>query len=84
MSIAAPVVFILLPSKRKNAYYRAFKGLKAKMTELGLPPLMAKWVMSDFERNIQTQFQRVFPGIPWRHCLFHYVKAVMRQVKKNI
>ena len=84
MFISAPVVFILLPDKSKNSYYRAFRGIKIKMEELGLPPtLLAKWVMSDFEENIKKQFLRVWPGMSWRHCLFHYVKAVMRQVKSS-
>jgi len=79
--VLAPVVFMLLPNKKRKTYYRAFKGLKGALKDLGLPDvLLAKWVMSDFESNIKTQFLRVFPGIPWRHCLFHYVKAVLRQV----
>ena len=69
-----------MPNKRKKAYSKAFKGLKKAMDNMGLPGLLAKWVMSDFESNIKSQFQKVFPGIPWRHCLFHFVKALMRQV----
>ena len=50
------------------------------MNSLELPGLLAKYVMSDFESNIRTQFQRIFPGLPWRNYLFHFVKAIMRQV----
>ena len=78
--ISVPVAFILLPNKKKKAYYKAFKGLKKYCDALGLPVLMAKYCMSDFEANIRTQFLRIWPGIPWHHYLFHFVKAVMRQV----
>ena len=51
------------------------------MDGLELPGVLAKYVMSDFESNIKTQFLKVWPNVPWRHCLFHFVKAVMKQVR---
>ena len=54
------MVFILLPNKKK-AYYQAFKGMKKYCDELGLPVLMAKYCMSDFEDNIRTQLQEKLP-----------------------
>ena len=51
------------------------------MNSLELPGLLAKYVMSDFESNIRTQFQRIFPGLRWKNYLFHFVKAIIGGMK---
>lgn len=53
------------------------------MDALGLPGLTCAYAIADFESNIKTSFLEVWPGIAFRHCLFHYKQAIWRKVSTS-
>ena len=50
------------------------------MDELGLEGLTCSYAIADFESNIKNCFLQVWPGITFRHCLFHFKQAIWRKV----
>ena len=78
--ISVPIAFALLPNKKQASYLSAFNGIKRRMDELGLNGLTCSYAIADFETNIKTCFLQVWPGIAFRHCLFHFKQAIWRKV----
>ncbi|CAL2043536.1 unnamed protein product [Caenorhabditis brenneri] len=78
-SVIRPVVFALLPSKRKVCYTTVIEELKKQ-------PQLANWdpemVISDFELNIQKAFREQFPSIRIHSCYFHLIQAWRRKMQK--
>ena len=40
-------------------------------------------VVSDFESGFYQPLMKMFPGVKWRGCLFHYSQAIMKKVRSN-
>ena len=59
-----PVAFGLLPDKKRQSYDDFFSLLKQALEHPSRDlELSAEWVMSDFEHNIRTSWQAIFPNI---------------------
>ena len=71
-----PVAFGLLPDKKRQSYDDFFSLLKQALEHPSRDlELSAEWVMSDFEHNIRTSWQAIFPNIKAKGCHFHYAKV---------
>ena len=40
-------------------------------------------VVSDFESGFCQPLMKMFPGVKWRGCLFHYSQAIMKKVRNS-
>ena len=79
---AVPVVFALLPDKKKRSYEDLFGSVKRALEDRKLE-LSAQTFISDFEHNIRITFTDHFPSVEPRGCYFHYGKAIWSRVKKG-
>ena len=71
-----PVAFGLLPDKKRQSYDDLFSLLKQALEHPSRDlELSAEWVMSDFEHNIRTSWQSIFPNIKAKGCHFHFAKV---------
>ena len=80
--VFVPVVFALLPDKKRESYDAMFGLLREALETLG-KELSASFFMSDFEIAIRESFLGTFQGIEAKGCAFHYSKAVLSKVARS-
>lgn len=68
-----PLVYCLLPNKKEITYVTVLNKLKDLK-----PDLKPKSVMLDYELATLNAFQKVFPGIKCRGCIFHMNQSFYR------
>ncbi|KAF1756397.1 hypothetical protein GCK72_012850 [Caenorhabditis remanei] len=77
--VVKPVVFALLPNKQLATYEFMINQLKRL-------PFLQNWkpdmIISDFEVNIKTAFERSFPTASFHGCLFHLIQSWRRRAEK--
>uniref|UniRef100_A0A915EA86 OTU domain-containing protein n=1 Tax=Ditylenchus dipsaci TaxID=166011 RepID=A0A915EA86_9BILA len=61
-----PCLFMLLPNKSEESYYRAFEAVFRKY-----PMLRPKALMADFEQAPAKVMKKLFPSVVLNFCLFH-------------
>ena len=75
-----PVLYALLPNKRRDTYQRMLTMVQQKATSLGTvldPPAF----LADFELAIKQAVQLAFPTAEYKGCYFHFCQALMRKVQ---
>ena len=76
-TISIPVLFALLPNKRRRTYNRLFTLVRDMLPEQIRPSS----IMSDFEQGIQQAAMAVFgPNVDICGCLFHFVQCLLKRV----
>ena len=70
-SVFVPVVFSLLPDKKRESYDTMFSLLKENLESRNLE-MSALFFMSDFEIAIRDSFVSHNPGIEAKGCIFHF------------
>ena len=76
-----PVLYALLPNKRRDTYQRMLTLVKQKATSLGTvldPPAF----LADFELAIKQAVQLAFPTAEYQGCYFHFCQSLMRRVQR--
>jgi hypothetical protein len=74
---AVPLVYALLPNKRRETYAALFDELR--MLADNLAP---RTIMMDFERSAISAFQESFPGAEVRGCFFHFQQCLYRKLQE--
>ena len=74
-----PLVYCLLPDRKRTTYFRVFEILKRRLAELDLV-LEPDTVISDFEKAIVATIRAHLPTSTHHGCLFHYSQAVWKNV----
>lgn len=75
-----PLVFCLLPSKKKSTYESAFRHLVAEMIDLGLQ-FEPTEVYADFEEAIHLAVRQVWPTVSVKGCRFHLSQNWWRHIQ---
>ena len=75
-----PLVYCLLPDKRRETYYEVFDTLRRKMAETNLVLNPTK-LMLDFESGLLPALRTQFPNATIKGCYFHYTKAIWSHVQ---
>ena len=75
-----PLVFVLLSSKKSDAYYKLFNKLRDAIAANG-EILNPKLIVTDFESGLIDAIKKQFPNALHLGCLFHYTQAVWRHVQ---
>lgn len=71
-----PVIFALLPNKRKETYVRMFRMILEEV-----PNWVPDTVHIDFEASAISALREVFPSVNINGCYFHFTKCLWRQVQ---
>lgn len=69
-----PLVFLLLPDKKKETYIHAFSTLIQEADILGIN-LQPATVLADFDKGLQEGIQTVWPNVNVVGCRFHLAQA---------
>ena len=75
-----PLVYCLLPNKRRETYIRSFEIVKDKAQEMHLN-LDPDVILSDFELTISQAEQLVFPKAEFKGCLYHFCQALNLKIQ---
>ena len=78
-----PLCFGLLPDKSARSYDTFFSQLYHALKRNNLNLNQAKTFISDFEENIPKFFKKWFTHVKVQGCLFHFGKAIWKQVSSN-
>ena len=73
-----PLVYALLPNKKK-ATYDEFFGVIKLMT----PDCNPSQIMLDFEKGAISSLVAVYPTLPIKLCFFHFAQSLMRAVQNK-
>lgn len=71
-----PVVFALLPDKRKSTYIRLFNAILRV-----IPEWAPETVNADFEAAVIEAINTVFPAAEFHGCFFHFSQSLWRKVQ---
>lgn len=77
-----PLVFCLMSSKTKTAYYEFFYEICRLACEYNVH-LNPKRIISDFEKTIPLTAKQFFPSAIYKGCLFHFGQIIWRRVQKE-
>ena len=77
---AIPLVYFLLPGKRREAYNTSFILLKEAAQNIGIE-VDPQRVLTDLELALQQSVAICFPQAERKGCLFHYTQAIWRKVQ---
>ncbi|CAI6360474.1 unnamed protein product [Macrosiphum euphorbiae] len=72
-----PIIYALMESKTEAAYTLLLTKCKALF-----PSIIPNCVMTDFETALQNAFLTVYPETVAHGCWFHYVQALIKNVKR--
>lgn len=72
-----PLLYILLPGKKRSLYRDMFAAIK----ELSEEPLQPEIFSCDFEIGLMKEFLNAFPDSRIGGCLFHFSQNVIRRVQ---
>ena len=75
-----PLVYCLLPDKRRETYHEVFDTLRRKMAETNLVLNPTK-LMLDFESGLLPALRTQFPNATIKGCYFHHIKAIWSHVQ---
>ena len=70
-----PVIYALLPNKKRDTYSRLFSMLKVIA-----PTLAPKSVVCDYEQAVILAMQESFPGVAIKGCFFHLSQNFQRKI----
>ena len=76
-----PLVYCLLPDKKRETYYNVLDIIKRKLAEMELV-FDPDYVISDFETAQIGAVSTQLPRTHQRGCLFHFSQAVYKKVQK--
>ena len=76
-----PLVYCLLPDKKRETYYKVLDIIKRKLAEMELV-FDPDYVISDFETAQIGAVSTQLPRTHQRGCLFHFSQAVYKKVQK--
>ncbi|CAF1270853.1 unnamed protein product [Rotaria sordida] len=79
--IVIPVAWILLNNKKTLTYQLLFKLLQSAAQERKLK-FSPKRLMTDFETAVKSTFTILFPKTIHDGCFFHYLKSIIKRLKK--
>lgn len=71
-----PVLYALLPNKRRVTYDRMFQMINAL-----LPGLQPKGIYCDYEHAAFSAMKQCFPEVELRGCFFHLAHNIQKQLK---
>lgn len=72
----APVVFALLPDKKKTTYIRLFRAILREV-----PEWAPETVSADYEISIIEAVKDVFPAAEFQGCFFHFSQCLWRKIQ---
>ena len=72
-----PILYALLPNKKRATYVCMFHLLHDK-----IPELNPRAISCDFERTAISAMEECFPGVTVKGCFFNLVRNVHRQLKQ--
>ena len=78
-----PVVFALLPDKRRDTYNRLFDIVSRLCQERNLQ-FSPQCIQTDFEMAAMQAVRTSFMGAQTRGCFFHYCQSLWRKVSLSI
>ena len=73
-----PVLYVLLPNKRKETYDGLFGLIKTTWQLFN-----ATSISVNFEIAVMNSVRQAFPGAELQGCLFHLTKRMRRQLCEN-
>lgn len=73
-----PFIYVLMSNRKESTYCAVFQYINENIFVLE-----CKLMMSDYERAMRNGFNTVVPSTKQYGCLFHYMSALKRFVKKN-
>ncbi|XP_067649026.1 uncharacterized protein [Haliotis asinina] len=76
-----PLMFCLLPDRRRETYTRLFQQLKEVTQDKVGRPLSPDVIQVDFEYPAHQAIHAEFPTTAVRGCYFHYSQCVWRKVQ---
>ncbi|XP_067668277.1 uncharacterized protein [Haliotis asinina] len=76
-----PLMFCLLPDRRRETYTRLFQQLKEVTQDRVGRPLSPDVIQVDFEYPVHQAIHAEFPTTAVRGCYFHYSQCVWRKVQ---
>ncbi|CAF1161080.1 unnamed protein product [Rotaria sordida] len=79
--IVLPVAWILLNNKKTFTYQLLFKLLQSSAQERKLKFSPTR-LMTDFETAVKSTFTILFPKTIHDGCFFHYLKSIIKRLKK--
>lgn len=71
-----PVVFAMLPDKRKSTYIRMLNAIRR-----AIPEWAPETVSADFETAVIEAVNSVFPNAQFHGCFFHFSQSLWRKVQ---
>lgn len=71
-----PVIFALLPNKKKSTYIRLFNAILRE-----IPEWAPDTVNADFESAVMEAIKAVFPAAQFHGCFFHFSQSLWRKVQ---
>ena len=80
-SETVPILYALLPDKRKQTYTELFKSISSKCETVGLQFNPVK-VMMDFEAAPISAVKELYPNCSISGCNFHFSQCLWRKVQK--
>ncbi|XP_071091241.1 uncharacterized protein [Haliotis cracherodii] len=76
-----PLVFLLLPDKKKETYDRAFRLVKDAAENRGFQ-LLPQTIQMDFEAAANIAALGVFPIATWKGFFIHYTQCLWRKAQQ--
>lgn len=73
-----PLIYVLMPSKREDIYFKNFSQLKE--IESGLNPGS---IMMDYEKAVINAARRSFVSVDIKGCLFHLNQSIWRKIQSE-
>ncbi|CAF1360795.1 unnamed protein product, partial [Rotaria sp. Silwood1] len=77
--LSTPFVYALLSDKSEATYYDLFSTLMKKIIEIS-NMIRLESITIDFELAVKNTFCKHFPHVTVKGCLFHYGKALFRNL----
>lgn len=75
---AVPLIYALLPNKKRKTYIHLLKALKT--IEPNLAPLT---LMIDYEMAVIKSFCTIFPRLQETGCFFHFSQCIWRKIQEE-
>ncbi|XP_068237095.1 uncharacterized protein [Palaemon carinicauda] len=73
-----PVLYALLPDKRRATYVRMFQ-----MISDAIPGINPSRILCDFEQAAISAIEECFPGVVIQGCFFHLAHSIHKQLKQS-